>query len=193
MKNGHPKSKTDPTERDLYATPPDIFERIQAVARITFFTDVCAQAWSAKCGNYWTKRNNALKMKWTDHIDPLQPLWMNPPYSDLPAWTEKAAKEASDGLIVMGLVPDTRSSGWYRHNLDGVASTAFVPDGRINFIKPDGKRAPSNMWPSVFPLWTPWQTGFTQYCYFYRKSDPTFLSTIIQFDLTTKKEKPNAS
>lgn len=169
MKNGHPKSKTDPNVRDLYATPVDIFNRIQDVARIIFYADVCAQAWSAKCSNYWTKRDNALKIKWTDHVDPLTPLWMNPPYSDLPAWTEKAAREASDGLIVMGLVPDTRSSGWYRNNLHGVAGTAFIPDGRINFIKPGGTPAPSNMWPSVFPLWTPWQTGHTNYCYFTRK------------------------
>lgn len=162
------KSKTKKKERDLYATPINIFNRIQSVANIKFVHDVCALKNSAKCATWWNKKQNALKIKWSDHFEANSPLWMNPPYSQLPEWTEKAALEAQNGLIIMGLVPDCRSSSWYENNLDGVATTAFIPDGRINFIRPNGTVADSNAFPSVFPLWTPWQTDHTHYSYFDR-------------------------
>ena len=163
------KSTTPKKHKDLFATPQYIFDRFQVVSGLTFLHDVCAQKWSSKCSSYWTKRNNALRIDWAKEFDPLTPLWMNPPYSDLPTWTEKAAQAAADGLIVTGLVPDSRSSAWYRNNVDSVATNVFLPDGRINFIRPDGTIAPSNPWPSCFPVWTPWACGLTSYPYFFRK------------------------
>ena len=165
---GYANSKTNPKHRDLMATPPWLFLRIQQVLCLTIAHDVCAQRSSAKCASYWTKNHNALTRDWSSEFPPLTPVYMNPPYSQLPEFTAKAVEQASKGLIVVGLVPDTPSSKWYRDHLHGIAASAYRPDGRISFIKPNGKKAESNMFPSIVPVWTPWQTGQTSYAYFDR-------------------------
>lgn len=163
-------SKTKKSERDFYGTPVPVFNRIQEVANMVFAHDVCATAKTTKCPCWWSKRENALKIKWHDIFDPMTPLWMNPPYSDLTIWTAKAAQEAAAGMIIMGLLPDIRSSAWYRNNVKGVANTVFEPDGRIDFLLPDGRTIKrGNDRPSIFVLWTPWQTGQTQFVTFTRK------------------------
>jgi len=168
-------STTPKALKDEQATPRAVFERIEEVLNLRFIHDVCATAKNAKCKSYWNKRDNALKRNWLVEIaEPhhtahdIHAFWMNPPYSMLPEFTAKAAYEASQGCIVVGLVPHISSSRWYQRYVHNVASTVFLPDGRINF-ELRGVVRPGNALPSCFPVWTPWLCP-TSYQFFKRKS-----------------------
>ena len=164
-------STTPKKLKDEQATPRAVFERIQEVLGVQFAHDVCASAKNKKCKSFWSKRNNALTISWADTLETrlLPVLWMNPPYSMLSEFTEKASYEASKGCIVVGLVPHISSSRWYQENVHNVASTVYLPDGRINF-ELEGVVRPGNALPSCVPIWTPWQCA-TSYQFYTRKAN----------------------
>lgn len=164
------KSTTPKAFKDEQATPFTVFERIEEVLGVSFVHDVCASTKNTKCVSYWNKRNDALQQNWASRRR-LSVLWMNPPYSMLPEFTAKAAYEASRGVIVVGLVPHISSSRWYQQNVHNVASTVYLPDGRINF-ELCGVVRPGNALPSCIPVWTPWRCT-TSYQFFKRKSNAT--------------------
>jgi phage N-6-adenine-methyltransferase len=172
------KSTTPDGSRDLWETPPDVFRAIEAAIRIPFVHDVCADRETSKCVNYWGPDlgDDALIIDWTREISiavslnygvarPAVAVWMNPPYSNPTPWVRKAAEEAAKGLIVVGLVIHDPSTKWFQQYVEGMASVAFVPDRRISFLQ-DGKPVNGNPKPSIFPVWTPWRTGHTQYVRF---------------------------
>lgn len=161
--DAYANSKTPPSERDRRATPPAVFERICRMTGLVPVRDVCADEDNYKVRPFWTVEDNALEISWRHNLGvnfaghhPC--VWMNPPYSDPAPWCKKAAFEADKGLLVLGLLPDDRSTGWYQEWVDQ-ASVVFVPDRRIAFLGPDGKPQPGNPKGSVFPLWTPWGNG----------------------------------
>ena len=168
-------SKTPPVERDRRATPPAVFERIQEVSGLRFIHDVCADERNRKCESYWSEADDAFSFCWRDRLPVakaarkaawLLPLWMNPPYSDPYPWCATAAREARRGLVVMGLLPDDRSTEWYQHWIEDVATVCWVPDKRISFLGPDGRPQSGNPKGAIFPLWTPWRTGRTEFVRF---------------------------
>lgn len=161
-------STTPKAFKDEQTTPRAIFERIEEVLGVLFIHDVCASAKNTKCASYWNKRDNALRQNWAARRR-LSVLWMNPPYSMLPEFTAKAAYEASQGIVVVGLVPHMSSSRWYQQHVHNAASVVFLPDGRINF-ELRGVVRPGNALPSCFPVWTPWRCP-TSYQFFKRKND----------------------
>jgi len=57
---------------DLWATPQDLFERLDECWHFTL--DVCAIAENAKCENYFSPDDDGLVQQWTGTC------WMNPPY-----------------------------------------------------------------------------------------------------------------
>lgn len=174
--DAYAKSTTPKHLKDEQETPREIFVRIENVLGVRFVFDVAASNKNNKTLLYWSKEDDALQFDWTEEIAqmtyrqyiPAPVAWMNPPYSMLPEFTAKAAEESRQGLIVVGLVPDIRSSGWYQKNVHNVASAVFLPDGRINFLL-EGKVRGSNSLPSCFPVWTPWRCQ-TSYQYFTRKA-----------------------
>jgi hypothetical protein len=92
--------------------------------------------------------------------------WMNPPYSDPGAWCAKAAHEAAKGMIIVGLLPDDRSTVWYQQHIHGIAPTVFLTPTRIQFDSLGQKPGTgSNPKGSIIPIWTPWRTGQTQEVY----------------------------
>jgi len=162
------KSKTPEGSRDLWETPPDVFDAIQSELGIRFSLDVCAVGENAKCFSYLSPDDDALSIDWNDRMGERYAtiaLWMNPPYSDPTPWVRKAAEESAKGLIVVGLVIHDPSTKWFQQYVEGVASVAYVPDRRISFLQ-DGKPVNGNPKPSIFPVWTPWRTRQTQYVRF---------------------------
>lgn len=166
-------------DKDRAQTPRWFFRRVEDRLGLMFCHDACAEPGTAKVpGSFWTIEDNALDIDWRDVLATRIPnytfqtaVWMNPPYSNLDGWCAKAALEASKGLIVVGLVPDMRSSRWFQRHVHNVASSVFMPDGRINFLNPDGSAmASTNQWPSAVVLWTPWgkDQKSTAYSYFDR-------------------------
>lgn len=162
------------SDKDRYATPDHIFNAVMSELNVRCTWDVCAEEWSSKAGLQFfgpgsLYAEDALAICWRNHIPgDLPVVWCNPPYSALADWTSKCAG-SSFGMIVVGCVPDMRSSKWFQESVEGVASLCLLPDGRINFTPPDGIRTSSNPWPTCFPVWTPWRTGATQYRRFKRK------------------------
>ncbi len=164
---------------DTYATPVDVFDAIRRRLNMPILFDVCADEWNAKTRLFFSAEDDALTIPWAERIGELvtgdQPdlkstayaAWMNPPYSDPYPWCEKANEESEQGLIIVGLLPDDRSTLWYQDHIEGQASLCFVPNRRISFIDPDtGEPKPGNPKGSVFPVWTPWRTGRTEYIRF---------------------------
>jgi phage N-6-adenine-methyltransferase len=171
--DAYAKSKTPKEARDRRATPPSVFHRIEYVTGLTFMWDACAETHTSKVpGRCWTKEDDALSIDWHKALtDPSIPghipvVWMNPPYSNPDVWCAKAVEEAAKGLIVMGLLPDDRSTGWYLDHVEDVASVCWVPDKRISFHDEHGVPQDGNPKGSALPLWTPWRTRHTTYTRF---------------------------
>lgn len=167
--NVYKNSGTAQNERDRWATPPEWFAAIEKALGLKIDFDVCAERTTSKCGpdRCWTVDDNALLIDWRRHfemeINGVPVVFMNPPYSEPAPWVRKAATEARKGMIVIGLIPDTRDRVWWKEHIEGVAPLVLVPDKRIQFQKPDGTPSRGNFQGSAVPVWTPWCTGMTVY------------------------------
>lgn len=110
----HFSSKTD-----LWATPQPFFDRLDA--RYHFTLDVCATADNAKCTQFYTERDNALRLPWHGVC------WMNPPYGrTIGHWMRKAFDSFNEGATVVCLVPARTDTNWWHD---------YAVKGQIEFIK----------------------------------------------------------
>ncbi len=64
------------------------------------------------------------------------PVWCNPPYSDLPAWTQRALLYESETVVLC--LPADPSTEWW-HRLAERASEIRFMAGRVWFRNPDGE------------------------------------------------------
>ena len=174
--DAYAKSKTPESMRDRRSTPSWVYGAICAATGLDPIWDVCAEPHTSVVGdnmprNYWTAEDDALLLDWHYAIrnqerQILPVAWMNPPYSDPGAWCEKAATESREGMIVVGLLPDDRSTVWYQRHIHGIAPTVFLTPTRIPFVNPEtGKEQAGNPKGSIVPIWTPWRTGQTTEVY----------------------------
>lgn len=147
-------------ERDDWMSPPDAIERVVAVRPIAL--DPCAPVDPAN----WHGRYNingegvfrlpyeiakdmasGLKIDWakiTYGVDGL--VFVNPPYGGrrrvIDAWIEKCAAESARGAEIIGLVPASTGSNWFRILWQTADAICFVK-GRLGFIQPaTGRPAP---------------------------------------------------
>ena len=110
----HFSSKTD-----LWSTPQDLFDRLNAVYH--FDIDVCANADNAKCIKYYTPMENGLKQKWEGAC------WMNPPYGrGIGVWVKKAYESSQEGAKVICLLPARTDTAWWHD---------YVVKGNIEFLR----------------------------------------------------------
>lgn len=114
---------------DEWSTPQDFFDRLNA--EFGFTLDVCATAENSKCGiEHWTPEDDGLKQDWRKCI-----CWMNPPYSALRLWMQKASASAKAGATVVCLIPSrTDTRAWHEYVWDE-AKHATRPGVEIRFIK----------------------------------------------------------
>lgn len=181
MQNLNAFSKTKSDEKDNWATSWPCFNRIQDVLRIKFYLDVCATPATTKCDHFLTKLDNALEVSWFDYICERvffdrafkinqAAVWCNPPFSRKAEFLEKTIKESAKGLTICVLLPMDMTTTWWTELVEGHADTVAVPDGRYNFMKPDGKTLTSGVnFSSCFALFTPWGRGNPRYLRFERK------------------------
>jgi len=163
-------SKTPKEDRDKRQTPVSVFNRIQELINIPLVHDVCAEDHTAKCKSFWTEKDDSLSKAWMDEAE-IMPLdcstnfafWMNPPYSDPATWCAKAYLESKRGLIIVGLLPDDRSTKWYQNWIEDRAAFVYVPDKRISFENAEGEPQKGNPKGSIFPVWMPMRFDKTQY------------------------------
>jgi len=87
-----------------WETPWELFNQLND--EFGFTLDVCATPENAKVPNFYTKADDALKLRWRGTC------WMNPPYGrDIGKWISKAWGESFFGATVVCLLPartDTR-------------------------------------------------------------------------------------
>ena len=118
-------------------TPPEVFDPLHA--RFGFTLDAAASEHNHKCPKYFTYEQNGLAQSWAG-----ERVWVNPPYSDIRRWVEKAWAEVRGGCeVVVMLVPANRTEQrWWQDLIEptrdkgrGLA-VEFLP-GRMRFKRPD--------------------------------------------------------
>ena len=113
------------SETDLWATPQDLFDRLNAEHKFTL--DVCALPSNAKCQRYWTPDQDALQQEWKGVC------WMNPPYGrSIGKWVKKAYETSlmdwqHIGYKVVCLLPARTDTAWWHDYV--------IPHGKIEFLR----------------------------------------------------------
>jgi phage N-6-adenine-methyltransferase len=120
-------------EKDEWETPDDLFEELDAEFHFTI--DICASTENAKCRRFYSIEDDALSKHWRGVC------WMNPPYSGIDVWMEKAYAEARRGATVVCLVPSRTDVGWFwdfaRHG------EIRLLRGRLSFVDDEGNTGPA--------------------------------------------------
>jgi site-specific DNA-methyltransferase (adenine-specific) len=112
---------------DEWETPQDIFDELNE--EFEFTLDPCATLENAKCDLYIDREHNGLEADWSGHN-----VFVNPPYSEIAKWVEKAHKECGnwdverDCLVVM-LLPARTDTRWFHEYI------YKKPNVEIRFIK----------------------------------------------------------
>ena len=125
---------------DEWATPRDLFDALDAEFRFTF--DGAAKPWNAKCQRF---ESDGLGVPWNGKV-----VWLNPPYSKIGTWMDKAYRESQSGATVVCLVPCSPDRHWWSDWVEGKASEIrlltrrMLRTGRVHFEREDGTsgRAP---------------------------------------------------
>jgi|SRR5215831_2010472 len=121
------------SDTDEWATPQDLFDDLDA--EFGFELDVCASDENAKCVRRFTAADDGLAQEWTGTC------WMNPPYSEVDAWVEKAYRSAQAGATVVCLVPSRTDVGW-TWDWARLGEVRFLR-GRVHFTDDEGNTGPA--------------------------------------------------
>lgn len=122
MANFQDKFKSNNQE---WETPQWLFDELNR--EFNFNLDVCASENNHKCLNYFTKDDDALTKNWVGTC------YMNPPYSKVGVWIDKACNEAikHNNTIVCLILAKTNTNWW--HDFCMYASEIRLIQGRIKF------------------------------------------------------------
>jgi phage N-6-adenine-methyltransferase len=124
---------------DDWATPQAFFDEWNSY--FDFDLDACADDHNAKCANYYTKEDDALKQPWSGRV------WMNPPYGrEIEQWMHKAYNCGAE--VVVCLVPARTDTKWW-HNYAKKGDVFFLK-GRLKF----GKATTSAPFPSAIVVFS---------------------------------------
>lgn len=133
---------------DNWATPQDLFDRINAVFRFTL--DAAASAENAKCARYFTREQDGLVQDWGREV-----VWLNSPYGrEIGKWIGKARAAAEQGATVVCLVPARTDTAWWHDHVIPAGEVTFLR-GRLRF----GNATAGAPFPSAIvvfrPRWVP--------------------------------------
>lgn len=152
-------SKTDPNFKDLWATPQwavdGLFEWFISngfIPKGLDKLDVCASEKNAKCPYYIDAEMDTLKTEWGDN----QLCWLNPPYSNVKPFLEKAVAETHNGNYTVALLKADCSTKWFKYAVENATAVMYITSGRIGFIHAEsGEAVGGNSFSSVVFLFTP--------------------------------------
>lgn len=158
------KSKTKKEDRDLWATPNEIYNgalRYFVGKRLlsldsTYAVDVCANERNTKHVFFFDEADDALTQPWAFAVATNKVIidggsvddatmaeyptnlvaWCNPPYSrgKKEAFIAKARQESAYGLATIMLLPNDTSAKWFSEVVKNAKAVVFICNGRINFI-----------------------------------------------------------
>ena len=148
------KSGTDSTEKNRWGTQPRTMDDARRVTGFRFILDLCAEPQTAKCAKFIEPWEDSLKVDWKDRFSETQQWhntltcvnrsvfpeasWCNPPFDMKEHFLQRCFKYSKEGMNIIALIPYERGTNWWRHCVTGKAQTVYLPDGRYNFLKPDG-------------------------------------------------------
>ncbi len=155
-------SKTPVEQRNLWQTPIPLFVALDAEFCLTL--DAAASADNALCNRYITEEQNTLEKPWTDYLSIPGYVWLNPPYSDITPFVQKAADESKNQIGTVMLVPADTSVGWFREAIETASEVRFIVGGRLAFINPvSGKPVSGNNKGSMLIIWHPYPRTHCQF------------------------------
>lgn len=130
------------------------------------------QLLSISHSTYWTKEEDSLSLDWFEslqHFGILSPyVWINPPYSHITPWVDKAIEQASKGIGSVMLVMADPSVKWFAKAVEYATEIRFVTKGRIAFLE-DGVPRSGNNKGSVFFVFSPKMLGNAKFTWVNRK------------------------
>lgn len=156
-------SKTDPEHKDHWATPQwvvdGLFRFVEEkglVPKGLETLDVCASELNPKCPYYIDEETNTLTSEWGDD----QLCWLNPPYSNVQPFLEKAIEETGNGNYTVALLKNDCSTKWFNYAIENASAVIFITLGRIGFVSAvSGESVGGNNFSSVAFLFAPYQSG----------------------------------
>lgn len=131
-----------------WETPPELFNELDEEFRFTL--DPCATSGNAKCAHFFTEEMDGLSLDWGAHS-----VFMNPPYGrEIYAWTRKARESATQGALVVGLLPASTDLAWWHDDVIAAGAEIRYIRGRVRFLTGGPYRA-SGFFASVIVIWRP--------------------------------------
>jgi phage N-6-adenine-methyltransferase len=147
MSKGYNGSNTPQAIRDLWRTPKTIFDYYDR--RFKFIGDVAASDSNKLCTYYIDQAEDALSVDWF----PVN--WLNPPFSNVTPWINKAIKQESLGNLTVILLPADTSVKWFKLAFDNCTECHLI-SGRLAFINQEtGKPVSGNNKGSVVFIFDP--------------------------------------
>lgn len=110
--------------KDEWETPQDLFDKWHQQYHFTL--DVAALPHNAKCDRFYTPREDGLKHPWEGVC------WLNPPYSKILPWIQKADISAQAGATVACLLPLRPDAQWWQQYVRHYAEAVLLDD-RLRF------------------------------------------------------------
>ncbi|MCE9800579.1 phage N-6-adenine-methyltransferase [Raoultella ornithinolytica] len=148
-------SKTPVEQRNLWQTPIPLFVALDAEFCLTL--DAAASSDNALCNRYITEQQDTLIAPWGDFLVSPGYVWLNPPYSDITPFVQKAAAESKNQIGTVMLVPADTSVGWFKEAIQTASEVRFITAGRLAFINPvTGKPVSGNNKGSMLIIWHPY-------------------------------------
>lgn len=124
-------------DSDIWMTPPDLKRDIYERWDLSY--DPCPV----------DPTEDGLSVRWEPRA------FVNPPYSDIPSWLDKAHREILKHYcdIAVFLVFANTDTSWFHEYVLGKAEIYFIR-GRVTFLKPSGEKTRNAMRPSMVCVFT---------------------------------------
>ena len=121
-------------DSDAYGTPKNIIDLVRQVLREIELDPASNEVHQqiVQATKYFTKKDDCLKPNWLAST-----VFVNPPYSNVRVWIEKAISEYRSGRVneIIFLTHSDTSTEWYRMAMRACSAVCFY--GRIKFTHTD--------------------------------------------------------
>lgn len=144
-----------------YETPQMFFDALDSVFHFT--ADLAATPETAKCQNYWTPEDDALRQDWFWKNVTNHDYWLNPPYGRMLPKFMKRCREETERLIntrVVALIPARPDRQWWDESIrqNPNCDVCFI-QGRLKF----GGQTNQAPFPSALILFARRHVTFDEY------------------------------
>lgn len=162
-KGVHQSSKTEAEHKDLWATPQEIVDGLLSYVENKGLVpsglsklDVCANKHNKKCERFITEQQDTLVTPWGEG----NLCWLNPPYSNVQPFLNKAVAEAANGNYTVALLKNDCSTKWFHYAAKNAIAVVYIMLGRISFISAmTGETIKGNNFSSVTFIFGPERKG----------------------------------